>query len=166
MNNIQVRPPYSNELYHHGVKGQKWGVRKYQNPDGSLTPEGKKRYNKSYAKKIDDAIERRYKEGGMTERNAALSAINDMSVSNAIKMFSGYALGGIGGAALSSGAAAAGTALGSAGLLTVSTAAPIVGAGVAIGSIAKGLYNAVQLQKAENYYKYKEANGVKTVNVT
>lgn len=30
-------------LQHHGVKGQKWGVRRYQNKDGSLTPEGKKR---------------------------------------------------------------------------------------------------------------------------
>ena len=32
------------ELYHHGIKGQKWGVRRYQNPDGSLTAQGKKRY--------------------------------------------------------------------------------------------------------------------------
>lgn len=31
-------------LVHHGVKGQKWGVRRYQNKDGSLTPEGKRRY--------------------------------------------------------------------------------------------------------------------------
>lgn len=30
-------------LYHHGVKGQRWGVRRYQNPDGSLTALGKKR---------------------------------------------------------------------------------------------------------------------------
>lgn len=32
------------ELYHHGIKGQRWGVRRYQNKDGSLTPAGKKRY--------------------------------------------------------------------------------------------------------------------------
>ena len=31
-------------LYHHGIKGMKWGVRRYQNKDGSLTPAGKKRY--------------------------------------------------------------------------------------------------------------------------
>ena len=31
------------ELYHYGIKGQKWGVRRYQNKDGSLTPAGKKR---------------------------------------------------------------------------------------------------------------------------
>lgn len=35
---------YTQELYHHGTKGQKWGIRKYQNADGSLTPEGKRRY--------------------------------------------------------------------------------------------------------------------------
>lgn len=32
------------ELYHHGILGQRWGVRRYQNRDGSLTPEGRKRY--------------------------------------------------------------------------------------------------------------------------
>ena len=38
------------ELFHTGVKGMKWGVRRYQNKDGSLTPLGKKRYAKELAK--------------------------------------------------------------------------------------------------------------------
>ena len=36
--------PFSDELYHHGIKGQKWGVRRYQNLDGTLTAEGIARY--------------------------------------------------------------------------------------------------------------------------
>lgn len=35
---------YTGELYHHGIKGQKWGVRRYQNKDGTLTKAGRKRY--------------------------------------------------------------------------------------------------------------------------
>lgn len=37
----------NNYLEHHGIMGQKWGIRRYQNPDGSLTSEGKKRYYNS-----------------------------------------------------------------------------------------------------------------------
>ena len=43
---------HNGELYHHGVKGQKWGVRRYQNADGTLTPAGKKRYDKELNKEI------------------------------------------------------------------------------------------------------------------
>ena len=47
------------ELYHHGIKGMKWGIRRYQNADGSLTNAGKKRaerkLNKLF-KKSDKAI--------------------------------------------------------------------------------------------------------------
>ena len=38
----------TDELYHHGILGMKWGVRRYQNKDGSLTPKGKKRYSEDY----------------------------------------------------------------------------------------------------------------------
>lgn len=36
---------YSNELRHHGIKGQKWGVRRFQNYDGTYTVAGKSRYS-------------------------------------------------------------------------------------------------------------------------
>lgn len=48
---MEFRVAYPNELYHHGTKGQKWGVRRYQNPDGSLTAEGKKRYRNAVTKR-------------------------------------------------------------------------------------------------------------------
>lgn len=35
---------YKDELYHHGIKGQRWGIRRFQNEDGTYTEEGKKRY--------------------------------------------------------------------------------------------------------------------------
>lgn len=40
-------PPHADELVHHGIKGQRWGVRRFQNADGTRTEAGKKRYSVS-----------------------------------------------------------------------------------------------------------------------
>lgn len=45
-----------NELYHVGVKGMKWGVRRYQNKDGSLTALGRKRYGYDVGKELGKVI--------------------------------------------------------------------------------------------------------------
>ena len=63
---------YKNSLAHHGIQGQRWGVRRFQNPDGTLTPEGKARYNKNLTlakQHIDDAQYlrgelKKYEQGG------------------------------------------------------------------------------------------------------
>ena len=49
---------YNSELYHHGILGQKWGVRRYQNSDGSLTDEGRIRYGRGNGSKkfLKDAL--------------------------------------------------------------------------------------------------------------
>lgn len=59
-----------NELYHHGVKGQKWGVRRYQNPDGSLTEEGVYHYRMLKAAKTKKDVDRIY--NSMSRKDKAL----------------------------------------------------------------------------------------------
>lgn len=62
------------ELMHYGVKGQKWGKRRYQNPDGTLTPEGKARY-KEFKKDIKQYKSLR-RHVGATAKNLKFRAKN------------------------------------------------------------------------------------------
>ena len=79
----------NNELIHWGVKGMKWGVRRYQNKDGSLTPAGKKRYDRDYegqARMMSDAelrsqinrmnLEKRYMDLSRTQKTGASKVLD------------------------------------------------------------------------------------------
>ena len=62
----------SDFLCHHGIKGQKWGERRFQNEDGTLTPEGKQRYKK-YLKTYGEDTARRIIKSmnqGLSEKQA------------------------------------------------------------------------------------------------
>ena len=50
-------PTPINQLYHYGILGQKWGVRRFQNKDGTRTPAGKRRYKDS--EKSEDHVKSR-----------------------------------------------------------------------------------------------------------
>lgn len=55
MDTIITNPDNNDELSHAGVKGMRWGIRRYQNEDGSLTDLGKKRYSSAKRGVMDDA---------------------------------------------------------------------------------------------------------------
>ena len=60
-------------LVHHGIIGQKWGIRRYQNPDGTLTPKGRKHLEKEehkWAKKNSEKIQAKAKKESQKELDA------------------------------------------------------------------------------------------------
>lgn len=68
---------YPDYLMHHGIKGMKWGVRRYQNEDGSYTQKGRRRYFNSLNKvrsSHEDKLIAKYKEKGYSDKAAELAA--------------------------------------------------------------------------------------------
>lgn len=80
-----------NELYHYGIKGMKWGVRRYQNKDGSLTEKGKKRLSKDYKELTEKARTEVNKNNTSRYVDAYNKAANDMNNGMIDKYNSDYA---------------------------------------------------------------------------
>lgn len=60
---------YNNQIWHWGVKGMKWGVRRYQNADGSLTNAGKRRYTTDVAANAKKKKDNRLPEESLNDPN-------------------------------------------------------------------------------------------------
>ena len=60
-------------LQHHGILGMKWGIRRYENEDGTLTEAGKKRYNKQVKKDL----KKRNKEWNKEASNVSDKELDD-----------------------------------------------------------------------------------------
>lgn len=66
---------YKDELYHWGIKGMKWGVRRYQNKDGTLTSEGKKRYSQDHEDYTRAHTKKSVREMSDSELNARINRL-------------------------------------------------------------------------------------------
>lgn len=102
---IYNKPPLDEYLAHHGVKGMRWGVRRYQRKDGSLTPAGRKRYNadisgaekegkKTEAKKSKHRmkLEKSYLEKGLTQEEAEIQAYKREKTEKALAIVGGMTI--------------------------------------------------------------------------
>lgn len=87
---------YSYVLYHHGIKGQKWGVRRFQKKDGSLTPAGKKRYQDDSDQKTKetryDKLYSKYKKLGYDDSKARQAAKGQVASERALMVVGGVAI--------------------------------------------------------------------------
>ena len=70
----------TNELYHFGIKGMKWGIRRYQNEDGSLTPAGKKHYGNMSDDKLQKSLYKQVKKARANQSDWS----NQWNVNNTI----------------------------------------------------------------------------------
>ena len=90
-------------LYHHGIKGMRWGVRRYQNKNGDLTDAGRKRYKKSSdstfgqnKSKHQLKLEQKYRDNGLNKSQAEKRALRDIRIERVFAVAAGMTVAAAG----------------------------------------------------------------------
>lgn len=156
------------ELYHYGVKGQRWGVRRYQNEDGSYTSEGLKRRYQNADGSLTEKGYKKYGPGSKWEKRTANRLYRYSGHTNNIKIAkkmvdSEYKRRSTGSA----------TTFGITGAMVGSHIGGPAGFAVGLGSAAAaagavGLVNTLKAQKInkdfDTYYELNKVKGADIVN--
>ena len=84
------KPDPQTFIAHHGIKGQKWGVRRFQNEDGSLTKAGKERYNEQNSPNSSDNSENQ--KFHLTEKQKKYCKTVAIATGAALVVYAGFKL--------------------------------------------------------------------------
>ena len=161
-----------NELYHHGVKGQKWGVireRRKSNAYDRYLAKQKKRENmtngsRAYIKYMDDAERKRYAKGRVKNMGSKAQAIRSETTNyigktaKTLLKGTGATAGGMLGGAL---AATAGMSVSNGAAFTAALLGGATIGGVAFGAVAVGTLTAATIARGARYVK--NVNAIKNV---
>jgi len=142
------------ELYHHGIKGQRWGIRRFQNEDGSLTAEGKQRYDVAPSGNMSKAGEKLYKMdikmNKLSKQDKKQGVSKGALVGGALGVIAGLDIAGVNNDGSAGGSLAA--------LLLAGPYSAIAGTlGATLGASGQAVYNKFKNKKISEAREYVES---------
>lgn len=144
---MQYKLYHEQYISHYGVPGMKWGVRRYQNPDGSLTARGKKRYNEDSSIRLKQHDARIKRGNERTKKSLKVAGAAGLTMIGSTVATAGF--GALTLATLSTPVSAIGV-LGALGATSVHEVSRLVGLGALGVSAASAAKTVREINRREN----------------